>query len=341
MEKALVYYSNAFRLHYPPRDSGHLEAPIRLWRATKGVRDHGLEGYLEFIDPGSRGLGVYKSIHDAMYLAELDSEIQAGMDSYFIDADTYISPGTGAALEALAASAVNAVEKVRQGVGTIVILGRPPGHHAGVAGPGLGAPSLGGCLLNTAALVAYKLAEAGYRVAIVDFDLNHGNGTEEILQALKPERIVMIDIHQDWRETFPWIGEPGTHGDAPVLNVNLPKGSGDDIGTAVMAGVRGLLESLNPDAIVVSAGFDGYMGDSPLTKVKLGSPTFHSAGKAVSKWPVVAVLETGFTAGLERGLPAFIAGLLGIPDPVGDRATTSSDHIWAEFEEINKDVIET
>jgi acetoin utilization deacetylase AcuC-like enzyme len=336
----LVYYSNAFRLHYPPRDSGHLEAPIRLWRATKGLRDYGLEGRLEFAEPGSRGLSTFKAVHDAMYLAELESEIEAGMDSYFIDADTYVSPGTGAALEALAASALGAVERVRSGGGPVLILGRPPGHHAGVAGPGLGAPSLGGCLVNTAALVALKLVEAGYRVAILDFDLNHGNGTEEILQALRPERVVLVDVHQDWRETFPWTGEPGSHGDAPVLSVNLPKGSGDDIGTAVMAGVRGLLEDLNPDAVVVSAGFDGYQGDSPLTKLKLGSQTFHAAGRAVSKWPVVAVLETGFTVGLERGLPAFVSGLLGLPDPVGDPATESPGHVWSEFEELNKEVVE-
>lgn len=340
MAGLLVYYSDVFRLHYPPRGSGHLESPLRLWRARRGLSEYGLDALVDYSEPGQAGLRVYSEVHDPAYLAELEAEVESGMDSYFIDADTYVSPGTGPALEALAAAVLGAVERVRRGEGSSLILGRPPGHHAGFSGPGLGAPSLGGCLVNTAALAAFKLARAGYRVAVFDFDLNHGNGTEELVEALGGGRVAFIDVHQDWRETYPWTGEPGGRPGAPVLNVNLPRGSGDDLGTAVMAGVRGVLEDLNPDVVVVSAGFDAYRGDSPMTMLRLGSQTFHAAGRAVAKWPVIAVLETGFTAGLERGLPAFTAGLLGRPDPVGDPASVSGDDVWRVFEELNRGVLE-
>ncbi|BAN90285.1 deacetylase [Aeropyrum camini SY1 = JCM 12091] len=327
-------------MHIPPRGSGHLEEPRRLDRAVAAIKRSGLLGRLEKVEPGFGSLRVFEEVHDPLYIRGLLSELEASLDSYFIDSDTYISPGTQAALEALASAVEEASEHVVEG-GKALVLGRPPGHHAGVAGPGLGAPSLGGSLVNAAAAIAYRLAKRGLKVLIVDFDANHGNGTQEILQALPMgERIFHLDIHQDWRKSFPWTGEPGVTGDGAALNIVLPEGSGDDIMLALLEGLEPMIRDSAPDALVASMGFDGYTGDSPLTLTKLTANTYYSLGRLASGYPVAAVLETGFGRGLEQGLPAFVAGLLGLGNPAGEEATESSVEVWREFLELNKEVVE-
>ncbi|BAA80276.2 conserved hypothetical protein [Aeropyrum pernix K1] len=330
----------AFKMHVPPRGSGHIEEPRRLDKALKALKKSRLLDMLEKVDPGFQSLRVFETVHDPLYIKGILAELEAALDSYFIDSDTYISPGTQAALEALAASVEQASEHVAEG-GKALVLGRPPGHHAGVAGPGLGAPSLGACLVNAAASLAYRLAGRGLKVLILDFDANHGNGTQEILQALPMgDRLFHLDMHQDWRKSFPWTGEPGVTGDGTALNIVLPEGSGDDIVLALIEGLEPLVNESEPDAVVVSMGFDGYSGDSPLTLTKLTSHTFHALGRLASRYPVAAVLETGFGRGLELGLPAFIAGLLGLGNPVQEEAIKSDEEVWREFLETNKEVVE-
>jgi len=340
MGGSVLVFSEWFSAHVPPRKSGHLEEPGRLKRALKALDSYGVSRGWRREKPGQQSIRYFERVHDPAYIQGLLSELEVALDSYFVDSDTYVSPGTQGALEALAGSAVLAVDLVSGGSAErVFILGRPPGHHAGVNGPGLGAPSLGGCLVNTAAAVAVDLARRG-STAIVDFDLHHGNGTQEILQALRPEGVFMVDVHQDFRKTFPWTGSPGEGAEAGVLNINLPEGAGDDVMEAVVEGVRGLLEEASPEYVVVSAGFGLYQGDSPLTLTRLTSRSFHLLGEALSKWRLVAVLELGFQGGLERGLPAFLAGLQGSGDPVGDEATVSGEEAWREFEELNKDIAE-
>ena len=315
-----------------------MEEPRRVVRALKALEATGVAGGWRRERPGQQSLRFFERVHDPLYIQGLLSELEVALDSYFVDSDTYISPGTQGALEALAGAAVLAVDLLVKGSAErVFILGRPPGHHAGVNGPGLGAPSLGGCLVNTAAAIAVELARHG-SVAVIDFDLAHGNGTEEILQALRPDGVFMVDVHQDYRKTFPWTGSPGEGAEAGVLNVNLPEGAGDDIMEAFIEGLEDLLDEASPDFVVASAGFGLYQGDSPLTLTRLTSRSFHRLGKALSRWRLVGVLELGFTRGLERGLPAFLAGLQGLGDPVGDEATESGEEAWRVFEELNREV---
>ncbi len=340
MSGGVLVVSEWFHAHVPPRKSGHLEEPGRLRRALRALESFGVAGGWRREKPGQQSIRYFERVHDPLYIQGLLSELEVALDSYFIDSDTYVSPGTQGALEALAGSALLSVELVSGGAAQrVFILGRPPGHHVGVNGPGLGAPSLGGCLVNTAAAVAVDLSRHG-SVAIVDFDLHHGNGSQEVLQALRPGNVFMIDVHQDYRKTFPWTGSPGEGAEAGVLNINLPEGAGDDVMEAVIEGVAGLLEEASPDYVVVSAGFGLYKGDSPLTLTRLTSRSFHGLGRLLSRWATVAVLELGFRDGLERGLPAFVAGLQGVEDPVGDEASSSGEDVWSEFEKLNKDVAE-
>ena len=336
----LLYYAHEFKLHVPPKGSGHIEAPRRLDEALAGLRETGVASLYRRSRPRPRGLDVFTDVHDPVYIKGLLSEVEVALDSYFIDNETYVGPGTQAALEALAGAAAEAVDAVSSAGGQAFVLSRPPGHHAGVSGPGLGAPSLGACLVNAAALAAVRLARRGLRVVLLDFDLAHGNGSQEIVQTFNPQGLVMLDIHQDWRRTFPWTGEPGVAGEGNVVNVNLPEGSGDDVAEAVMEGVAGLIDDIAPDVVVVSAGFGAYRGDSPLTLLNVTSSTFHTAGSTLRRRPLVAFLEGGYGAGLRRGLPSFLAGLAGEPDPVADEPTGSPPEVWEEFEKLNRDVVE-
>lgn len=318
-----------------------MESPERFDKLRRSLKPLAVRNGWTLIEPEAARLKFYEAAHDPMYIAGLLSELEAALDSYFIDSDTYISPGTQAALEALSWSAHHALEAAEKGeLQAAFIAGRPPGHHAGVSGPGLGAPSLGACLLNTAASLALKASSRGLKVVLVDFDLNHGNGSQEIVEAFGRENLFLIDVHQDWRTTFPWTGEPGVAAGGHALNIVVPGNSGDDIILSIVDGVEALVDELEPDLVIVSAGFDFYKGDSHLTLTRTTSRFFHRIGLLVSKYPSISVLETGFSAGLERGAPAYLAGLSGSSDPIGDRETRSSENVWREFEELNKNIVE-
>ena len=331
-------YSPLVKLHIPPRGSGHAEEPGRVDRFLKVLRS--FSGSFDIIDPGPGRLEFFSKVHDNMYLEELKSECEAALDSYFIDSDTYLSPGTLHALEALAGYGRFIVGELAGGGGPIVAVSRPPGHNAGVAGPGLGAPSLAGSLVNLAAAVAASLAERGFRVLILDVGLSHGNGTQEIIQALGLEGVYMVDVHQDWRVTPPWTGEPGYTGDGRAVNINLPRGSGDDIFMAVADSIEELMRELKPDTTIASIGFDLYRKDTPFTYTNITEATYHRIGSIIARLKAAVILEGGYREGLEKGSKAMLKAMLN-PEAKPSEPTRSSEKTWREFEELHKDLIES
>ncbi|MCE4602046.1 MAG: histone deacetylase family protein [Desulfurococcales archaeon] len=318
-----------FKMHEPPRGSGHPESPVRLELLSRGLKSYGLWGVVERVSPRLGDVGLFRRVHDSLYIDELVSELEIVLDTFFIDPDTYVSPGTMQAIQALAGAVLASLDLVDSG--SVFIAGRPPGHHAGVAGPGLGALTQGFCLVNTAALLADMLAGRG-RVAVLDFDVHHGNGTQEIL--LERPSILHVDLHQDYRTIYPWTGDPGLRGGGNLVNINLPPGAGDDVYMDALGVVEEVLEEWGPEYLVVSAGFDAYRGDNSFAGLRLSSASFHRLGRLASRYRVVAVLEGGYGAGLERGAPAFIAGLLGRDDPVEDEATSSGGDVWSRWEAV-------
>ncbi|MCE4610603.1 MAG: histone deacetylase family protein [Desulfurococcales archaeon] len=333
-----VLYSPLVKLHVPPRGSGHAEEPRRVDKMLKVLKSLG-NGF-ELVDPGPGRLEFFGKVHDSMYLEELKSECESALDSYFIDSDTYISPGTLYALEALAGYGRFIIEELAGGGGPILAVSRPPGHNAGVAGPGLGAPSLAGSLVNLAAAVAASLAERGFRVLIVDVGLSHGNGTQEIIQALGLEGVYMVDVHQDWRVTPPWTGEPGYTGDGRAVNINLPRGSGDDIFMAVADSIEELARGLKPDATIVSIGFDLYRKDTPFTYTNITEATYHRVGSMIAGLKAAVILEGGYREGLEKGSRAMLEAILN-PEAKPPEPARSGEKAWREFEELHKDLIES
>lgn len=272
---------------------------------------------------------VYGAIHSPEYIERILGEASSGSVS-FIDPDTYVSEGTLRALERLAGAVVEAMEYVERGETYILILGRPPGHHAGVRGAALGAATLGFCIFNTAAALAVGASRMG-RVAVLDFDLHHGNGTQEILWDTS---ILHVDIHQDPRTIYPGTGYPWEKGlNGNLVNILLPPSAGDDIFMdAVGKGFERITE-YDPDYLVVSAGFDAYYNDFGSMRVTEEGYKYLASRIKGLRVPVVAVLEGGYSSGLSRGLPAFAAGLAGAA--AGYPHTLSSDSLWEAYRGIN------
>ena len=177
-----------------------------------------------------------------------------------------------------------ALEAVDRGGFALV---RPPGHHA------LPDRAMGFCLLNNVALAArYAQAELGLaRIAIVDFDVHHGNGTEAIF--LGDDSVLFCSLHQ-W-PFYPGTGGPGT-GDATTLNVPLPAGAEDsELLAAFDQLVEPAVREFDPELLLVSAGFDAHLED-PLGGLALSEGCFRELGaRCAALAPrLAAVLEGGY-----------------------------------------------
>lgn len=198
-----------------------------------------------------------------------------------LDADTLASETSWEAATLAAGVALEAVDR-----GGFALV-RPPGHHA------LADRAMGFCLLNSVAIGArYAQTELGHeRVAIVDYDVHHGNGTQAIFR--NDPSVLFVSLHR-W-PFYPGTGGPGTS-DATSLNIALPAGSGDDAYTeAFTESVEPAVRSFQPDLLLVSAGFDAHERD-PLGGMKLSEAGFRvlSARCAGLAPRVAAVLEGGY-----------------------------------------------
>ncbi|MCE4628033.1 MAG: hypothetical protein F7C34_02655 [Desulfurococcales archaeon] len=329
-----VLYREEFRLH-SPKPYSHPESPERLDWALEGVR---LAGW-PLREPGLGDTSLFLRVHAREYYEAVMRAASQG-EVVWLDPDTYVSPGTPRALEALAGAVTDAVEIAARGEGPVAVLGRPPGHHAGRSGRGLGAPTLGFCVFNASALTAKLLSERG-RTAVLDFDAHHGNGTQDILWA---EPVLHVDIHQDPSTIYPGTGFPSETG-APGLpvkaNICVPPGAGDDIYADASRLALSIISDYDPDYIVVSAGFDAYIGDTPFTELRATSATFNLLGRLLSSYSerLVVVLEGGYSIGLREGLAAFLRGLEGREVDAGE-TTSSSGHAWEWYMRRRRELLE-
>jgi acetoin utilization deacetylase AcuC-like enzyme len=180
-----------------------------------------------------------------------------------IDADTSTSPGSWEAALRAAGGLVEAADRVSAGrLDNAFCLVRPPGHHATPN------QAMGFCVFNNVAVAAEWLRTNGRaeRIAILDYDVHHGNGTQDAFYG-RPD-ILYVSTHQvplypgtgDWRE----IGEAGT-----TVNICMPPGSGDDVYAAAHAQlIAPIVRRFRPDFVFVSLGFDAFFGD-PLANLRL------------------------------------------------------------------------
>ena len=260
------------------------------------------------------------AVHDGAYLTELERVVPGR--SGWLDPDTYYSPGTWDAARAAAGSASELATRVLAGeLSQGIAVVRPPGHHA------TRNRAMGFCLLNNVSVAAAAARAAGAaRVAIVDWDVHHGNGTQDIFWT--DPNVLYASVHQF--PYYPGGGAPtevgGEGATGATINVGLPAGSGDAEYAAVFDHVfLPALARFAPDLLIVSAGFDAFEHD-PLAGMRVTRAGFaamaarlrHAADRS-SHGRIVAVLEGGYDLdGIAGGITGTLQALLGDakPEPI-------------------------
>jgi len=304
-DTVLVVTHPACRAHDP--GPGHPEAPARLDAVLESVDELEGQGIVERVRAPAVSRKALLRIHTPAYLDWLDRQVPSSGTAW-LDADTALSPESGEAIARQAGAVVHAVERVLAGDFRRAFCAvRPPGHHAE---PGA---AMGFCFYNgIAAGAAAALAAGLERVAIVDFDVHHGNGTEACFAG--EARLLLCSLFQ--HPLYPGSGlEPPANG----VFVPLPEGTG---GTAYRAAfaerVEPALAAFRPELVLVSAGFDAYAGD-PLAGLALHADDYAwltrrivAAAEATAGGRVVSVLEGGYRMeGLRGGSRAHIQALAG------------------------------
>lgn len=270
---------------------GHPECPARLETVVDALREQG--SGLDWQEAPLASREALSRVHAPSLLATvLDTPVP---EARRLDPDTVLSPASPEAALRAAGAGVAAVNWTMASPGRRAFCAvRPPGHHA------TGDTAMGFCLFNSIAVAAaHALAAFGLqRVAIVDFDVHHGNGTQDIFA--NDARVMYVSSHQS--PLYPGTGRSNEHGVGNIENAELPPGSGSEAFRA--AWTKSLLPSLehySPQLLLVSAGFDAHRLD-PLADLNLEAGDYawltaelvalaerHAQGR------VVSILEGGYS----------------------------------------------
>ncbi|OIQ63965.1 acetylpolyamine aminohydrolase [mine drainage metagenome] len=223
----------------------------------------------------------------------LPTHFAARMGLFSMDAGSPLTSGTWVAARAGADCALSAAQALTTGAQSAFALTRPPGHHAGVDFFG------GYCFLNNAALAATYLRDHGaQRVAVLDIDYHHGNGTQAIFYD-RPD-VYFTSIHGDPRTEFPfylgYADELGAGaGRGFNRNLPLPRGTGFDTWREALQDALKGIRDFGAEALVVSLGLDTFEGD-PISGFRLHSPDYLQVGDDIARAavPTVFVFEGGY-----------------------------------------------
>jgi acetoin utilization deacetylase AcuC-like enzyme len=289
---------------------GHPERPDRL-RAIERILENERFQTLAREQAPAASLETIALCHPMDYVEAIrDATPKEGLAR--LDADTTMSPGSFEAALRAAGGATRAVDEVMdQAANNAFVATRPPGHHAETAVP------MGFCLFNNAAIAArHAQAQHGVeRVAIVDFDVHHGNGSQQIFWS--DPTVMYCSTHQ--MPLYPGTGaisERGEHN--TIVNAPLrPGDGGDEFREAFETAILPRLADFRPDLVVISAGFDAHMRD-PLANLNLLEPDFAWATKklmdiadASAGGRIVSMLEGGYDLdGLARSVAAHVTALM-------------------------------
>jgi acetoin utilization deacetylase AcuC-like enzyme len=271
-----------FRLH---DNTGHPENQSRLENALSGVPKN-----IAMIPADRASVDDLRLIHNPHYLKWLEQCCEATHSLGYLDSDTYITPYSCGAAVYAAGSAITATERSIDGEHCFAMI-RPPGHHAEYD------RAMGFCLLNNAAIAAAHILASVDHVAIVDWDIHHGNGTQHAFYS--SDRVLYCSIHQDL--VFPYSGsldETGTGmGEGYTINAPLQIGCGIPDYHHVFSEVFvPAIIRFKPDALIISAGQD-ILADDPIGGMNIVPEDFEILTTLVTESagvPIALVLEGGY-----------------------------------------------
>ncbi|MBW3588048.1 MAG: histone deacetylase [Actinobacteria bacterium] len=327
---ALHIYTVSDHAAHDPGPS-FVERPARVESVMDALGEAAID--IEIHEATGASLAHLEAVHDAAHLQWLEGLDRSG--GALIGLDTVVSEGSFDVATRAAGAVSVAAERAMSNRERSFCVVRPPGHHA------TRDKAMGFCLINNVAVAAYAARDAGaQRVAVVDFDVHHGNGTQEIFYS--DPSVLYLSVHQ-----YPWYPGPSGvleltgAGPGEGANINLPLPGGCQDGVyrecferIVMPCVR----EFTPDIILVSAGFDAHSKD-PLSSMEVSAEGFSamtegivSVAEEVCEGRVVLCLEGGYhLASLAESAVGSARALLGeqaassVPGPVGRQRRVVDD----------------
>jgi acetoin utilization deacetylase AcuC-like enzyme len=289
---------------------GHPERPDRLRAIERALESESLQMLARDLAPRA-DLAAIARVHHEDYIEAIRAATpKQGLKA--VDPDTSMSPGSYEAALRSAGGALFAIDEVMSGKArNAFVATRPPGHHAEVAN------AMGFCFFNNAAIAARqaKAAHGAERVAIMDFDVHHGNGTQHIFW--DDATVMYASTHQ--MPHYPGTGAVGERGEHDqIVNAPLRAGDGGEaFREAMEVAILPRIEAFSPDLIIVSAGFDAHRRD-PLGDINLVEADYGWATRRLMEIArrrcgerVVSVLEGGYDlTGLARSVAVHVATLM-------------------------------